>query len=304
MVIALGLGMIAMAAVAQASGSHGTAPSTVPPSSAPNLVRGATEATTVSTPRPAASSLALPTAARQAAAGAAVAARSGWVAWAVLDRESGTMVSSKNATDAVPAGPTLSMWLAAAWLRQAEERDVPPPSAADVQLLQPLLRTGSIAATSSGTTVYERLGGADLVNEMIGTCRLRDSSVAPSSAVGPQWAATRASARDMARVMDCVLARRNGMRAVSLNWMMAQLRATPIDGGSSIAAGLPRSVGPVASVNGWVDRGGSAGWTVGCLASFGPSDRFVVSVQSRYRSSLGSTYGLASCKTVAAALFG
>ncbi|GAA4692760.1 serine hydrolase [Phytohabitans rumicis] len=220
----------------------------------------------------------------------------GFSAWALLDRSTGKITGSANLTATNSTESMIKIWLVSDYLRRTAQ-----PSAARLAQASTAIRDSDDNAAQA---LYEAGGGDAVVQRMISTCGLTDTSIARPG----WWSYTQMSARDAVRLGDCV---KNGT-AAGPKWTawvlkeMSQVRGTTAaedqhetSGGGrwGIIDGLPDAVVKqgVGIKNGWTAIGADNNWHVNCLAV---ADDWVLAVMMRYPIDLGLNYGANVCKSV------
>jgi hypothetical protein len=223
--------------------------------------------------------------------------------FALLDRRSRGMTVDARGVRATNVESVIKVWLAADLLHAVRTGRLGPLGGYEQGLLQTMIRNSDDDAAE---VIYRWLGENASIRRMISTCRLTDTSVTPA-----RWSLTKMSARDMARLGDCVLPGRRLDRsggAALLNLM----RTVSMDGDFGIQDAEPAGKGVrLALKNGWTAHGGtdSGSWNVNCLAMWGPgaaptlTPRWVLAVTTQYPQRRGQQYGATICRRVAAALF-
>jgi hypothetical protein len=219
----------------------------------------------------------------------------GFLSWALLDRAADSVAGSKNLTATSTSESVIKIWLAADFLRRtAEARRQPGESR---------LRQARLAIRDSddgaAQNLYRAGGGNAAVDRMISRCRLTDTDRFDDS-----WSQTRMSARDVARLGDCVA---DGTAAGPrwTRWIMTEMtrvrgttaaRDQPSGGRWGIIDALPAELREqgVSMKNGWTLRA-TGQWHVNCLAV--TPDR-ALAVLTRYPAGKGLAYGAKVCAEV------
>ena len=229
----------------------------------------------------------------------------GFLAWAALDRTTGTRVGSPNASETNSTESMIKTWLVADYLRRTAERGERPSREA--------LRDARLAIRHSHNAAAQRLyvaGGQDrVVERMIDICGLTDTYI-PAHGHG-WWSRTEMSASDAVRLGECIA---NGTAAGPewTDWLLDEMRQVVgttaeedqrpeenFEGGRwGIIDGLPPGVAPeqVAIKNGWTRIGRDSSWHVNCLAI---TDAWVIAVIMRYPVEYSLDYGAERCASVA-----
>lgn len=210
----------------------------------------------------------------------------GFLAWAVVDRRNGRMGGSANAAAGSDTMSTIKVWLAADYLTNID----PDPTVKRIGELKSMIVNSN---NNVATATYRRNGTEASIHRMVSTCRLTDSS--PRD----RWSTTVVSARDLARLGDCIA---DG-RAASPRWtewlltQMRNIRGASDFGARTIFAEPTRS--QIAIKNGWYLREDKQ-WHMSCLAI---AKTWSLAVLIRYPSKLGLNHGKTVCREVAAQLF-
>jgi hypothetical protein len=233
----------------------------------------------------------------------------GFLAWAALDRTTGTRISSPNATDTSSTESMIKSWIVADHLRRAGEQATAPG--------EEELQDARLAIRQSNNSAAQRLyvsGGQDAVVErMIETCGLADTYI-PQHGSG-WWSRTEMSPADAVRLGECLL---DGTAAGPewTHWLLAEMRQVvgttadedqrpeeDFEGGHwGIIDGLPDGVDrdEVSIKNGWTRIGSDSSWHVNCLAV---TEQWVIAVMMRYPANYPLDYGARQCASVARQLF-
>jgi hypothetical protein len=201
-----------------------------------------------------------------------------WVSWALLDRSTGELRTGgdpgTNSTESM-----VKAWIAADYLRGLGGRS---PSASEVGLLSRMIRDSD---DNAAEILYQRRGSDAVIRRMVATCGLTDTRIESG-----WWSLTQISARDAARVGDCVAD--DGTAGRWTRWLLDEMRQVRGEGRFGIV-----EVQPVPIKNGWTAWGGS--WHVNCL---GVADGWTLAVLTRYPSGMGLAHGAARCREVASSL--
>jgi hypothetical protein len=225
----------------------------------------------------------------------------GFLAWALLDRNTGEISGSRNYTRTSTTQSMIKVWIVADFLRRTADRG-DEPSDSDLAAARAAIRDSNDNTTMS---LYLRGGDDAVVARMIDICHLTETSIFPG-----WWSRTRISARDAARLGDCVA---SGAAAGPewTDWVLAEMRKVrgstapedqPAGGRWGIIDGLPEPMvrdGGVAIKNGWTRIGADNNWHLNCLAL---ADSWVLAVLMRYPAERSLDYGAARCADVASQL--
>jgi hypothetical protein len=218
----------------------------------------------------------------------------GLLAWALLDRQTGQLTGSQNHTTA--RNTTESMvkaWIASDYLRRLAAAGQQPPPARLAELTRMIRDSDDNAAQD----IYRLDGGNAVINRLIATCGLTETSV-----FSGWWSKTQLTARDAVRMGMCVA---DG-RAAGPKWTgwilgeMRQVRGSvaeePNGGRWGIIDALPPEVAKVTSIkNGWTLIYADGMWHMNCLAIH---EDWILAVLTRFPGNLGKQHGADLCKSV------
>ncbi|MBB5870663.1 hypothetical protein F4553_004042 [Allocatelliglobosispora scoriae] len=214
------------------------------------------------------------------------ATRPGFFSWALLDRRSGTLTGSSNLAEASDTMSMVKVWLAADYLTTID----PLPTE---KRLRELTRMIVDSDNAVATETYARNGGAVTITRMAAKCGLTESS--PRD----RWSTTVVSARDVARLGDCIA---DGTAAGPrwTKWLLTQMRGVRGEGdfGARTIFDEPER-SRIAIKNGWFMREEDKLWHMSCLAI---SETWSLGILVRYPSKLGMDHGQQVCHDVAAAV--
>jgi hypothetical protein len=211
----------------------------------------------------------------------------GFWSWALLDRRTGQLTGSANASTRSDTASMVKAWLAADYLREAGTR----VENGKLGTLSSMIRDSN---NDAADTFYKANGGSASINRMIRACGLTDSRPVASGT----WSTTEVSARDGARLGACIA---DGRAAgpTWTPWLMTEMRSVRGAGRFGIVnAFAPDVAGKVAIKNGWINRNDGK-WHIACLAV---TDEWAMTVLTRYPVALGLAYGANVCKQVAVQL--
>ncbi len=222
-----------------------------------------------------------------------------FIGYAMLDRHTGELIASRNATQTSSTESMIKVWLVADFLRRAAE--------SGQTVGQERLDQASAAIRHSDDRAAQALylagGGNDVVQRMIDMCGLTDTSL-----YDQWWSRTQMSPRDAVRLAQCVA---DGTAAGPrwTDWVMSEMRQVsgstaaeeqfPTTGGGrwGIIDGVPDSVSRTLAIkNGWTAIGADSNWHLNCLAI---SDDWIMTVMTRYPVENGLQYGADVCAGVA-----
>jgi hypothetical protein len=215
-----------------------------------------------------------------------VSASDGFMSWALMDRQTGTVSGSGNHTSATSSTESMiKIWIAADYLR-LQSTDGQKPSREQLDGLSTMIRDSD---NEVARDVYQLDGGDDVVNRMISICHLTDTA-----RVDGTWSQTQITARDATRLGLCVA---DGRAAgpTWTPWILTQMRLVRGEGRFGIIDALPATVAATTAIkNGWtlVDDGD---WHIACLAI---QVRWILAVLTRYDAARGLAYGANVCANV------
>lgn len=213
----------------------------------------------------------------------------GWHSWALMERSTGKIIGSSNLAQTNMTASMIKAWIAADYLRRADQAGITPSSTRMTQL-RTMIRD---SANEPATAIYAELGRAASIRRLISICRLTDSSP------GDSWSSTRLSARDTCRIANCI---GNGTAAGPkwTNWLIGEMRAVRGMGNFGIRKAFPSAEqARIAIKNGWVTRDATHEWNVNGMAL---SDKWTMAVLTRYSTNLPYSHGAQIAQSVAAQL--
>lgn len=216
-----------------------------------------------------------------------------WASFTVLDRTVGGGLGDSRQAEVTKTESTVKTWLAADLLHQRGGR----PDSWEQTLIDLMIRSSDDDAAQ---VVWRSLGGDESIRRMIRVCRMTDTRVYPG-----WWSLTQISSRDLVRLGTCILPGPGRyLSADESGQLLALMRSVD----PSNAFGIPEAepAGPgvrVAVKNGWTEHGGTGLWNVNCLGIWGPGNRYVLAVTTRYPIGKGLYYGADVCRRVTATLF-
>jgi hypothetical protein len=196
----------------------------------------------------------------------------GFLSWAIMDRRSGEIWGSKNMNATTWTASMIKGWLAADYLRRADEANR-KPTTSQLHMLEIMIRDSD---NNAATSTYNANGKSASTKRLISLCKLTDSK---SSTEG--WGLTSLSARDTVRMADCIA---NGTAAGEewTPWLLDMMRKVRGIGDFGPRKVLPESEqGKVAIKNGWLPFSDDHMWHVNCMAI---GDTWAMAVLLRYRS--------------------
>lgn len=194
----------------------------------------------------------------------------GFLSWALMDLRSGEIVGSANMDATSTTASMIKAWLAADYLRRAEERGE-TPSQSRLADLESLIRDSNNEAADR---TYSANGKTPSIQRLISMCGLTDSK-----AIAGLWSNTSISARDTVRMGQCIAdGRAAGPKWTP--WMMDMMRKVRGVGDFGIRKALPaEQQGQIAIKNGWLLRDEDHHWHTNCLAI---GETWVLAVLQRY----------------------
>lgn len=282
-----------------------------PPTPATTVSPGAAPKT-ATTPAPASASPTADAASQRASARAAdrpsrsltagrvnLAFTGDFIGYAMLDRRTGEIIASRNATQTSSTESMIKVWLVADHLRRAAEsgQTVTPQELAQA--------SAAIRHSDDGAAqaLYRAGGGNAVVQRMIDICGLTDTTL-----FDQWWSRTQMSPRDAVRLAQCVA---DGTAAGPrwTGWVLSEMRsvtgstaaeeqfATTGGGRWGIIDGVPDTLARTLAIkNGWTAIGADGNWHLNCLAI---SDDWIMNVMTRYPVENGLQYGADVCADVA-----
>ncbi|GAA1362622.1 hypothetical protein [Catellatospora chokoriensis] len=284
-----------------------------PPTPAPTAVPGAVpQAAAAPVPNTKAASPTADAASRHAASRAAdrptrsltagrvnLAFTGDFIGYAMLDRRTGEIVASRNATQTSSTESMIKVWLVADHLRRAAE------SAQTVTPQELAQASAAIRHSDDGAAqaLYLAGGGNEVVQRMIDICGLTETTL-----FDQWWSRTQMSPRDAVRLAQCVA---DGTAAGPswTSWVLSEMRqvtgstapaeqfATTGGGRWGIIDGVPDTLARTLAIkNGWTAIGADGNWHLNCLAI---SDDWIMNVMTRYPVENGLQYGADVCADVA-----
>jgi hypothetical protein len=219
-----------------------------------------------------------------------------WASFTLLDRRTGRRIGDARSDEVTNTESTVKAWLAADLLatRAAQGRR---PSAYEQTRMAAMIR---LSDDNAAQVIWRSLGADASIRKMIRICRLTDTKVYPD-----WWSLTQISSRDLAALGACIMPGRGRFLSPAVGAPLVALMRS-VD--PSNAFGIPQvrpagERGRVAVKNGWTEHGGTGLWNVNCLGIWGPADRWVLAVTTRYPIARGLDYGAAVCRRVTTALF-
>jgi hypothetical protein len=233
-----------------------------------------------------------------------------YLAWALLDRETGEIAGSANSSSATNSTESMiKVWIVSDYLRRSGERGQ-QPSKTRLTQARAAIRDSDNMATES---LYRAGGRTAVIKRMISLCELSNTKISTRPGHVGWWSFTEMSAQDAVRLGDCV---KSGTAAGPkwTKWVlteMTKVRGTTAardqhkeTGGGrwGIIDALPMAIRQRTAVsikNGWTLLDYDGKWHVNCLAV---TDTWVLAIQTRYPGRRGLDYGAGVCESVTAQL--
>ncbi|WP_442791676.1 hypothetical protein [Micromonospora sp. NBC_01813] len=211
----------------------------------------------------------------------------GWWSWAMLDQRTGEITGSDNLDETSTTASLIKTWIAADFLRRADEAGQ-TPNEYRMQQLEIMIRDSDNWAAED---LWQEIGRSAAIDRMIDICGLTDSSSAEN-----RWSVTRLSPRDITRLGACVVdGRAAGDRWT--DWLLEQMRSVRSPGDFGVIQAFPDDeTAGIAIKNGWVIRDDERQWHVNCLAI---GDGWTLGVMARFPTSHPYSYGADVCRGVA-----
>jgi hypothetical protein len=216
----------------------------------------------------------------------------GFLAWALLDRQTGSINGSPNHTTGQNTTESMiKAWIAADYLRGLGDKQ---PTQ---QRLAELTRMIRDSDDNAAEDIYTIAGRDRVLKRMVTICGMTETTLRSA-----YWSYTKVTARDAVRLGLCVA---DG-RAAGPKWTpwilgeMKQVRGSvavePSGGRWGIIDALPPDLAKNTGIkNGWTLLFADGQWHLNCLAVH---PDFVLAVLTRYPASLGKQYGANLCKQV------
>lgn len=210
----------------------------------------------------------------------------GFMAWALMDQQTGEINGSDNMTATSTTASMIKAWLAADFLRRADESGHKPTDS-ELHTISIMIRDSD---NNAAIWTYDKVGRNDSIKRLISMCALTDSRYTDGL-----WSKTMLSPRDTVRMGACI---KQGKAAGPdwTEWLLGEMRQVRGFGRFGIIEALPPDVAAKTSIkNGWIDRT-DGNWHVNCLAIIG--DDSILAVMMRYPVAKGPEYGGTVCKKV------
>jgi Beta-lactamase enzyme family len=233
----------------------------------------------------------------QTAAQRITARADGFASFALIDRSTGRRLGDPRSNQVMFSESTIKAWLAADLLatRAAAGTQLTPYEA---MRMTAMIR---LSDDNAAEVIWRWLGADRSIEDMIRICRLQDTKVYPD-----WWSKTEISARDLARLGDCIVPGKNKFLSPTVGApLLALMRSVDPTNAFGIQQANPAGPGVrVAVKNGWTMHGSADGtvWNVNCLGIWGTGNRWVLAVTTRYPATDGLDYGASICRQVTRAV--
>ncbi len=225
---------------------------------------------------------------RSAEVTAAAVNTKGFLSWALMDRRTGEIVGSANMMESSETASMIKAWLAADYLRIADEDKAKPASQRRATLTDSSRGTLSVMIQKSDNAAaewtYNRVGRTNSIKRLITTCSLTDSEAPQEATKGEGWGYTKISAQDAVRLGECIADGR-AAGATETPWLLGLMRKIQPGlsyGDFGIAKALPPALqSQVAWKNGWDIWKEDGTYHTNCMAI---GDTWIMAVMQRYPS--------------------
>lgn len=189
----------------------------------------------------------------------------------------------------------MKVWLAADLLatRAAQGRAL---TAYETMRMTSMIR---LSDDNAAEVIWRWMGSDASIRKMIATCRLTDTRVSP------EWCSlTQIASRDLAGLGNCIVPGTGKFLSLEVGApLLALMRSVEESDAFGIQQAYPAGAGVrIAVKNGWTEHGGTGLWNVDCLGIWGPGDRWVLAVTTRFPIERGLDYGAAVCRRVTGAI--
>jgi hypothetical protein len=238
-----------------------------------------------------------PYATAKAAAQRVTAGADGFASFTLVDRAKGKRIGDARAATAMFSESTVKAWLAADLLA-TRARAGAELTAYEMARMTAMIRESD---DNAAEVIWRWLGADRAIQDMIDICRLQDTKVYPD-----WWSKTEVSARDLARLGDCIVPGKGRFLSPTVGApLLALMRSVDKSDAFGIQQADPAGRGVrIAVKNGWTQHGAEEGtvWNVNCLGIWGVGNRWVLAVTTRYPATKGLDYGADLCRQVTRAL--
>lgn len=210
--------------------------------------------------------------------------------WALLNRRTGRVIGSANATTGTSSTESMiKAWIGADYLMGLRARGS-QPSQFERQSIHDMIH---LSDDDAAERLYRARDGNDVIRRLIATCGLTNTHV-----FSGWWSKTEMSARDAAMMGSCIAdAQPAGPAFTKL--LLTEMRTVDPSNAFGISEASVLRGRAVAVKNGWTARA-TGNWHLNCLALW---DTWSLAVQTRYPHRLGQDYGAAICRSVTEQLF-
>ena len=221
----------------------------------------------------------------------------GFASFTLLDRVNGRRIGDPRSTQPTFSESTIKVWLAADLLATRAAAGVRLTPYETARMTAMIRRSDDNAAE----VIWRWLGADESIEDMIRICRLQDTKVYPE-----WWSKTAISARDLARMGDCIVPGKNKFLSPTVGApLLALMRSVDPTNAFGIQQAHPAGPGVrIAVKNGWTLHGSSEGtvWNVNCLGIWGTDNRWVLAVTTRFPATRGLDYGAGLCRRITTAV--
>ena len=221
----------------------------------------------------------------------------GFASFTLLDRHNGRRIGDPRSTERTFSESTIKVWLAADLLATRAAAGV-PLTPYETARMTAMIR---LSDDNAAEVIWRWLGADDSIEDMIEICRLQDTAVYPG-----WWSKTEISARDLARLGDCIVPGKNKFLSPAAGApLLALMRSVDPTNAFGIQQANPAGPGVrIAVKNGWTEHGSSDGtvWNVNCLGIWGTDNRWVLAVTTRFPDARGLDYGAGLCRRITRAV--
>jgi hypothetical protein len=220
-----------------------------------------------------------------------------WASFTLLDRKTGRRIGDPRSYQPTFSESTIKVWLAADLLatRARAGRQLTPY---ETQRMTAMIRRSD---DNAAEVIWRWLGADAAIEDMIRTCGLEDTQV-----YDDWWSKTAISSRDLARLGDCVVPGKGKFLSPAVGApLLALMRSVDPTNAFGIQQVYPAGKGVrIAVKNGWTEHGAATGtrWNVNCLGIWGPGNRWVLAVTTRYPVANGLDFGAGVCREVTRAI--
>jgi hypothetical protein len=233
----------------------------------------------------------------QVAAQRVTARADGFASFTLLDRAKGKRIGDPRSAQLTFTESTIKAWLAADLLA-TRARAGATLTAYENMRMAAMIR---LSDDNAAEVIWRWVGADSSIRDMIETCRLQDTKVYPD-----WWSKTEISARDLARLGDCIVPGKGKFLSPAVGApLLALMRRVDKSNAFGIQQVNPAGRGVrIAVKNGWTVHGSADGtvWHVNCLGIWGPGNRWVLAVTTRFPVGRGLDYGAGLCRQVTRAV--